>query len=286
VSEIPKRLAPRFETFRELFLKSGNLCAYSNCDAPMMTEDGVFVGQLCHIEAAEPGGERFNPTMTNEDRRSASNLMLMCYPHHRQTNDVERYSAANLKRMKAAHERRFSRPDRAMRERAARLNWATLVGAGLVAGLSFGGIVEQLRSLFDALRSPPNEPGVEPKPLRKELEQGLRYAPRGTVYCYSRDPLHIATGDLFLEIFESQGWVIERMDKPLKLEGAESPDFGQSMLMAFAVKDQNQLPIARQAVDEFFDKCGFAIEADTHEAVGEKGSFLIRFYIPVVARPR
>lgn len=85
MSEIPKRLAPQFETFRELFLKSGNLCAYSNCDAPMMTEDGVFVGQLCHIEAAEPGGERFNPTMTNEDRRSASNLMLMCYPHHRQT---------------------------------------------------------------------------------------------------------------------------------------------------------------------------------------------------------
>jgi hypothetical protein len=26
----------------------------------MMNEEGLFIGQLCHIEAAEPGGERFN----------------------------------------------------------------------------------------------------------------------------------------------------------------------------------------------------------------------------------
>ena len=88
------------------------------------------------IEVAEPGGERFKPAMTNEERCSASNLMLMCHPHHRETNDVARYPFADLKRMKAAHERRFSRSERALREKLAQLNWAALVGAGVVAGMS------------------------------------------------------------------------------------------------------------------------------------------------------
>ena len=65
MSEVVKRLAPRGETLRELFLKSGNLCAFPGCASLMMNAEGVFVGQVCHIEAAEVGGERFNPSMTN-----------------------------------------------------------------------------------------------------------------------------------------------------------------------------------------------------------------------------
>ncbi len=78
---------------------------------------GVFIGQLCHIEAAEPGGERFNPAMTNEQRRASSNLMLMCYPHHCVTNNVNDFPVAKLRKMKREHEQRFSRPDRAILER-------------------------------------------------------------------------------------------------------------------------------------------------------------------------
>jgi len=114
--EKAKRLAPKPDTLRELFLKSGNLCAFPGCPQLMMDADGVFIGQVCHIEAAEEGGERFNPTMSNEDRRAASNLMLMCYPHHQKTNNVEAYPVEKLKQMKADHERRFSRPDRAILE--------------------------------------------------------------------------------------------------------------------------------------------------------------------------
>lgn len=77
VSEVPKRLAPRFDTFREVFLKSGNLCPFPGCGALMISEVGTFIGQLCHIEAAEEGSERFNPGMTNVERLSAPNLMLM-----------------------------------------------------------------------------------------------------------------------------------------------------------------------------------------------------------------
>ncbi|MGX1320772.1 hypothetical protein AB7M17_004225 [Bradyrhizobium sp. USDA 377] len=125
MTETPTRLAPKPETLRELFLKSGNLCAFPNCTALMMNEDGVFIGQVCHIEAAESGGERFNPAMTNEQRRAYSNLMLMCYEHHRVTNDVGQYPIERLQQIKADHERRFSRPDRAILERLT--DWTTTI---------------------------------------------------------------------------------------------------------------------------------------------------------------
>jgi hypothetical protein len=132
--EIVKRLAPRGETLRELFLKSGNLCAFPGCGALMMDIDGTFIGQLCHIEAADEGGERFNPSMSNEERRSAANLMLMCYPHHQTTNDVAKFPTELLRKFKADHEGRFSRADRAILETLT--DWTTLDRATKVQNLA------------------------------------------------------------------------------------------------------------------------------------------------------
>jgi hypothetical protein len=109
-TEVAKRLSPRGETLRELFLKSGNLCAFPGCTEFMMDADGVFVGEICHIEAAEEGGERFNPYQTNEERRAFENLMLMCHKHHVRTDDVKQYPVEKLKQMKAEHEAKFSDP--------------------------------------------------------------------------------------------------------------------------------------------------------------------------------
>jgi hypothetical protein len=109
-----KRLTPKPETLRELFLKSGNQCAFPGCSRLMMNEDGDFVGQICHIEAAETGGERFNPKMTNEARRSIKNLMLMCHEHHVVTNNVAKYPAAALQKMKKEHEAKFTSVEKKM----------------------------------------------------------------------------------------------------------------------------------------------------------------------------
>lgn len=54
VNETGKRLVPTKDVLRELYLKSGNQCAFPYCVRPMMNSDGEFVGQICHIEAAEP----------------------------------------------------------------------------------------------------------------------------------------------------------------------------------------------------------------------------------------
>jgi len=75
----------------------------------MFNGKGLFVGQICHIEAAAPpGGERFNPNQTNEERRHPSNLMLMCYEHHVETNDVARFPTPILKGIKEDHEKLYS----------------------------------------------------------------------------------------------------------------------------------------------------------------------------------
>jgi hypothetical protein len=109
-----KRKAPHKDTLRELYLKSGNQCAFPDCTRVMLNKDGVFVGQICHIEAAEEGGERFNPAMSDEERAAFSNLMLMCYEHHVTTNDVDTYPVPVLQAMKAEHEAKFTDPGQAI----------------------------------------------------------------------------------------------------------------------------------------------------------------------------
>jgi hypothetical protein len=107
VTEIVKRLKPRPDTVRHLFAHSGNECAFEGCDHPLIDTHSNFVAELCHIEAAEIGGERFNPSMTNEDRRTRENLILLCHRHHIETNDVARFPVKRLKEIKAKHEANF-----------------------------------------------------------------------------------------------------------------------------------------------------------------------------------
>lgn len=82
IDEDVKRLTPKQEVLRELYIKSENQCAFPKCHNVLVDEKGNFVGEVCHIEAAMPGGERFNPNMTNKERRSYDNLLLMCHHHY------------------------------------------------------------------------------------------------------------------------------------------------------------------------------------------------------------
>lgn len=69
-----------------------------------MTVRNIFVGQICHIEAANSGGQRYNINSTDDERRSAENLMLLCYRHHKETDDVAAFDANALRTMKHQHE--------------------------------------------------------------------------------------------------------------------------------------------------------------------------------------
>ncbi len=99
------RLEPKPSTMKKLFALSGNKCAFPKCNERLVDSDYNMIAQICHIEAAEPGGERFNPNQSDEERRDFSNLILLCANHHIVTNDVIVYSVDVLKKMKAEHEK-------------------------------------------------------------------------------------------------------------------------------------------------------------------------------------
>ena len=99
------RKATTSSTSRALLAKSGNVCAFPGCPHELITDDNLFVADVCHIEAANPRGARYNPSSRNEDRRSYNNLMILCHAHHRRIDsDPKTYTVERLSQMKIEHE--------------------------------------------------------------------------------------------------------------------------------------------------------------------------------------
>jgi len=101
------RLPPTPQTIKKLFALSGNLCAFPGCSQSLVDEEGNLVANICHIEAAEPEGERYDVAQTDEERRSIENLILFCPTHHTITDNVKKYTVSVLKEIKASHEGKF-----------------------------------------------------------------------------------------------------------------------------------------------------------------------------------
>lgn len=110
----PKRLAPSLETIRQLFAFSGNLCFFPDCTHLLLNEHGTFIAEIAHIEGVKPKGERFNPNMTNEQRRHPSNLVPLCLAHHKETDNEAVWTVEKMRKMKADHESRFRTPEKAI----------------------------------------------------------------------------------------------------------------------------------------------------------------------------
>lgn len=106
-----KRLNPKFDTRRQLFLLSMNRCAFPSCPHNIVDKFGQFIGEICHIEAANEDGERFNPNQSNEARRCISNLLLMCPTHHKITNNVAIYDVNAMRKIKFDHESKAFKDD-------------------------------------------------------------------------------------------------------------------------------------------------------------------------------
>lgn len=105
------RKSPTLSVLRALFIKSGNQCAFPGCANPLVNEKNQFIAQVCHIEAAKPGGKRFNPCQSDEERRGYENLIILCYPHHVETNDVDSFSVEQMREMKKKHEASYQERD-------------------------------------------------------------------------------------------------------------------------------------------------------------------------------
>ena len=69
-------------TLKRLFSLSGNKCAFPGCQTRLVDRCKNFLGQICHIEAAEVGGQRYNAKQNDDERRSFDNLIVLCANHH------------------------------------------------------------------------------------------------------------------------------------------------------------------------------------------------------------
>ena len=100
-----KRLPPKPETLRKLYIFSGNMCAMPDCKQVLIDEDGTWIGEVAHIHAASDGGPRANTSLSQEERREAKNLILLCRNCHKKIDSkVEQYPAEKLLQIKEEHE--------------------------------------------------------------------------------------------------------------------------------------------------------------------------------------
>lgn len=95
-------------TIKRLFSLSGNKCAFPGCDKAFLDwENDTNFSNICHIEDANPNthkADRFNPNMTDKEKSDYKNLLLLCPNHHIETNDPQKYTVENLRKMKRNHE--------------------------------------------------------------------------------------------------------------------------------------------------------------------------------------
>ncbi len=100
------------ETKDVLARRAGMRCSWPTCDQLTSgpREDptkAVNVGVAAHIYAAGPGGPRYAPQMTAEERRSPENGIWLCQTHAKLIdNDEGRYTALLLCEWKREHEER------------------------------------------------------------------------------------------------------------------------------------------------------------------------------------
>lgn len=99
---------------KALFLLSRGHCYEPNCQVPVLQviKGEPFVNvQIAHICAEEENGPRHDASMTREERRSFTNLMLLCKPHHTMIDrmaTVEDYSVSLLQAWKENREGGFA----------------------------------------------------------------------------------------------------------------------------------------------------------------------------------
>lgn len=88
-------------------------CSHPDCDAPTVAgkagdpNKSYSTGRAAHICAAAPGGARYDPSMTPEERSSIKNAIWLC-SHHANEIDLDevRFPATLLHEWKVAAERR------------------------------------------------------------------------------------------------------------------------------------------------------------------------------------
>ncbi|WP_139150649.1 hypothetical protein [Halofilum ochraceum] len=102
------------KTKRTIAERAGGRCSFPGCDQQCWvpnsdTDKSTSVGVAAHIHAASPGGPRYDPDQSPEQRKSADNAIFLCQDHaHLIDADFSVYSAETLREWKARHEKQIA----------------------------------------------------------------------------------------------------------------------------------------------------------------------------------
>lgn len=124
------RMEPLGQVSRELWILSGNECAWAGCNERLLAEDGAWIGEIAHIVGAEPGSARHDSSWDREQLRDASNLVLLCANHHGRIDHPDsrdKYPAEFLREMKKEHEAKFQRAFQVFEEEFLNVTGSSLV---------------------------------------------------------------------------------------------------------------------------------------------------------------
>ena len=97
-----------------LWIKSGNMCAFTDCRRQLAIEvdqsgGTSIVSQEAHIVADSEDGPRGTSPLSQQERNSYPNLILLCLEHHKIVDDhSDTFTVDSLLAMKTAHEQWFS----------------------------------------------------------------------------------------------------------------------------------------------------------------------------------
>lgn len=111
-------MPPRPKTKVLLAFRSGNVCAFPNCDKALSVNgycaDPAIIGEAAHIAGENKRSARYDASMTDEERNDYRNLIYLCCDHHTQIDKQEQdFSVAHLLEIKEQHEKSVHK---AMRE--------------------------------------------------------------------------------------------------------------------------------------------------------------------------
>jgi hypothetical protein len=96
-------------TEKALFHLCSGTCYFPDCSTPVIRSvDGhqIVEVEIAHIRGANENSARYDPSMTDPERASFANLILMCTPHHKLIDRIspENYSVELLMSWKTTNE--------------------------------------------------------------------------------------------------------------------------------------------------------------------------------------
>lgn len=95
-----------------LWGKSAGRCEFAGCNKPLVEHqlaiEDINLAEKAHIKAFSPGGARYDEDLTDIEKNSLDNIMLLCPECHKLIDDnPEQYPVELLKFMKKKHEDRI-----------------------------------------------------------------------------------------------------------------------------------------------------------------------------------